>query len=268
MKLTRPIEEHYNEGREATRLSGASLERLRTESILKRVLPPVPAIVLDVGGGAGVYAFPLAEAGYDVHLVDPVPLHIQQADQENRKNVAQLKSVTVGDARALSFTDQFADAVLFLGPLYHLTQVEERLAALREAKRVLKPGGVFVGAFVSQFTSLIDGVRGGYFNDPVFRKIVNQDLTTSHHTNPSSHPAYFTEAFFHHPHVAKEEVKQIGFLDCRLLSIEGPIWMIDGAREQLSDPNIGSELLSILEKIEGDETIVGASGHFMVVARK
>jgi len=36
-------------------------------------------VVVDVGGAAGVYAFPLAKQGYEVHLIDPVELHLEQA---------------------------------------------------------------------------------------------------------------------------------------------------------------------------------------------
>ena len=68
---------------EADRLvSGPSvLELLRTKEILSRLLPPPPAVVLDVGGGPGVYAAWLLARGYEVHLVDPVPLHVEQAEK-------------------------------------------------------------------------------------------------------------------------------------------------------------------------------------------
>ena len=73
---------YYEKGLESERLPRAAagrLEYLRTREMLSRHLPPPPATVLDVGGGAGVYALPLAREGYSVHLVDPVPLHVEQA---------------------------------------------------------------------------------------------------------------------------------------------------------------------------------------------
>src|SRR5689334_23323460 len=71
----------YNRGLEEGRLQTPYFrwERLRTLDLMERFLPRPPATVLDVGGGAGAYAFPLAEEGYIVDLVDPVPLHIEQA---------------------------------------------------------------------------------------------------------------------------------------------------------------------------------------------
>src|SRR5207302_10656129 len=77
----REIEAHYLETRESERLSEAhgEPERLRTLEILARVLPPAPAVLFDVGGAAGAYAFPLSEQGYVVHLIDPVEIHLEQA---------------------------------------------------------------------------------------------------------------------------------------------------------------------------------------------
>ena len=76
--LPREIEAHYLETRESERLSEAhgEPERLRTLEILARVLPPAPAVLFDVGGAAGAYAFPLSEQGYVVHLIDPVEIHL------------------------------------------------------------------------------------------------------------------------------------------------------------------------------------------------
>ena len=80
-------------------------------------------------------------------------------------------SATLGDARKLAFPDRSADAVLLLGPLYHLTERADRLAALREARRVLRPGGVVFAAAISRFASLLDGLARDLLDDPDFRPI-------------------------------------------------------------------------------------------------
>ncbi len=63
---------YYNKGREQHRLSSTEgqLEYSRTQELLTRFLPPPPSVVLDIGGGAGIYSFWLASLGYSVHLVD------------------------------------------------------------------------------------------------------------------------------------------------------------------------------------------------------
>jgi ubiquinone/menaquinone biosynthesis C-methylase UbiE len=259
---------YYKLGQESSRLSGASLERIRTESILRRFLPRTPATVLDVGGGDGAYAFPLSKAGYEVHLVDPVALHIEQAREKSNSSGIRLASVSLGDARKLKFPNQFADAVLYFGPLYHLDSASERAAALEEAYRTLKPGGIFLAAFISRFASLLDGIRSHFLVEEEFAGIVDRDLKSGHHRNPTDNPAYFTNAYFHHPAEAKSEVLEAGFKNLRLLSVEGRFWLVNDIQEQLAKPEVSHRLLEFMERIETEEGLIGASAHFVAVAEK
>jgi 2-polyprenyl-3-methyl-5-hydroxy-6-metoxy-1,4-benzoquinol methylase len=86
------IEAYYLQSRESERLSNewGELERLRTQAILARNLPSATAVIFDVDGGAGVYALPLAKQGYEVHLIDAVDLHFEQA----RTYAAESNSLT------------------------------------------------------------------------------------------------------------------------------------------------------------------------------
>lgn len=155
------IVRHYNEANEDTRLRTGwfQLEHARTQELILRHIPPAPACVLDVGGGAGAYACWLAARGYQVHLIDPVPRHIEQAKVASaRQEQHPLASAAVGDARKLGQADQTADAVLLLGPMYHLTERRDRVTALREAHRVLRPGGLAWIAAISRFASLLDSL--------------------------------------------------------------------------------------------------------------
>jgi SAM-dependent methyltransferase len=137
------IESHYGIGYERSRLfpSGRpSLEYVRSIELLDRLLPPPPTRLLDVGGGPGTYAAPLARRGYRVHLVDPVPLHVQQARGAAGDGAGGF-TAALGDARELPQPDESQDAVVLFGPLYHLTEAADRARALAEARRVLRPGG-------------------------------------------------------------------------------------------------------------------------------
>ena len=157
----REVLDFYARGQEDERLDcdEGKLERCRTEELLLRHLPVPPAVVLDVGGGTGQYATWLAARGYTVHLVDPVPLHLEQARARSAAQPhAPLASVSGGDARRLDWADGQVDAVLLLGPLYHLTERSERLCALNEAWRVLHPNGVVLVAAISRFASALDGL--------------------------------------------------------------------------------------------------------------
>ena len=153
-ELDPEILEYYQRGREAGRLVGefpsGPLELVRTQELISRHLPPGPLDVLDVGGGPGVYASWLADRGDRVRLVDPVPLHVEQAAARDSRITAEL-----GDARRLAASDASADALLLLGPLYHLTEATGRQAALQEAHRVLRPGGWLFSAAISRWAALV-----------------------------------------------------------------------------------------------------------------
>src|SRR5208282_6634933 len=89
------IEGHYLHTCEWERLSAGlgELEQLRTQAILARHLPLPPATIFDVGGASGVYAFPLAEQGYQVHLIDPVELHLEKARDRSASTGVKLSSI-------------------------------------------------------------------------------------------------------------------------------------------------------------------------------
>src|SRR5262249_17008601 len=111
----------YNKALEPGRLKSPFFqwENIRTLDLMDRFLLPAGGVIVEAGGGAGAYAFPLAEKGYVVDLIDPVPLHIEQARNVAGTAARTPRSLQVGDARAISADDGTADAVLFFGPLYH-----------------------------------------------------------------------------------------------------------------------------------------------------
>lgn len=270
MPLDPDVLAHYADGYEARRLlAGAgALERARVQDLLTRFLPPAPARILDVGGGAGVHALWLAERGYEVHLLDAVPLHVEQARAASAAASAPLAAITLGDARALPWPDAHADAVLLFGPLYHLTDRADRVQALAEARRVVRPGGRVFAATVSRFASLLDGLRRGHLADPVFRDIVTADLRDGQHRNPTGHPGYFTTTFFHHPDELRAEMTEAGLTVERLVGTEGPAWIAAGFDAAWADPDQRAWLLDTLRSIEEEPMFVAASAHPVAMGRR
>ena len=269
MELDPNILQHYNQGVERQRLTTwARLEGERTRELLRRHLPPAPATVLDIGGAEGAYALPLARAGYRVHLIDPVPRHIEAARSASAGQPdAPLVAAALGDARHLpSVPDCSVDAVLMLGPLYHLVDAADRAAALTEARRVLPPGGVLLAAAISRFASAIDGLRTATVLDPAFESIITADLDTGVHRNPDvgGKPEWFTLAYFHRPEELRAEVVQAGFRDIRVLAVEGPVHL-DGADfdTAMSDPAQRATVLDTIARLEAEPSLLGASPHLM-----
>jgi len=267
--LAPEVTAHYADGYEAQRLTGRrdSIEFLRTKELALRYLPPAPAVILDVGGGPGAYALWLARLGYTVHLVDALPLHVELAQQASQAQPdAPLASATLGDARQLAQPDASADATLLLGPLYHLTERDDRVQALREARRVTRPGGVVLAAAISRYASLIDCILNGRFADPAAADIVRQDIADGQHRNPTNHPNYFTTTYFHHPSELAEEMADAGLRHIATLAIEGLAWLAS-YQPGWNDPTQRERILSALRLVEQEPTVLGATSHLLAVAQ-
>ncbi|HKF05663.1 MAG TPA: methyltransferase domain-containing protein [Candidatus Sulfotelmatobacter sp.] len=251
------------------RMGWFRLEHARTQELILRHLPPASATVIDAGGGSGAYACWLAELGYQVHLIDVVAKHVEQARAASaRQPEHPLASAEVGDARRLAHPDASADIVLLLGPLYHLVEKEDRLACLREAHRVLRPGGLVWGAGISHFASLLDSLTQGFFDDPKFGPIVDRDLEDSQHRNPTDNPLYFTDAYFHRPGEMSRELLAAGFQVVEIVAIEGPGWLARDFDRLWNDPLQRERLLNAVRKVEREPSILGAAAHIMAIGRK
>jgi SAM-dependent methyltransferase len=264
------ILDYYERTPEETRLAeGPSrLEEARTRELIRRFAPPPPGTVLDVGGAAGPYALWLAEQGYAVHLVDAAPRLVTEARRRSAAAIRPLASCEVGDARSLAHPDRSVDLVLLLGPLYHLTEVAERRQALREAARVLRPGGCLLAAGISRWASALDGLARDLLGDPAFLAIVERDLQDGQHRNPTDRPDYFTTAYFHRPDELAEEVQSAGLMSEGIYGIEGPGWMLQDIGARMGDPERRESPLRVARMVETEPSVIGCSAHLLAVGRR
>jgi hypothetical protein len=121
---------------------------------------------------------------------------------------------------------------------------------------------------ISRFTSALDGIRQGFFDDPIFTQIVERDLVDGQHRNPTNKPEYFTTTFFHHPEELRTEIEESGFLYEKTLPIEGPLWLADYVVQNFSNKNQREQFLKLARMLEGEPSLLGTSAHLMVVARR
>jgi ubiquinone/menaquinone biosynthesis C-methylase UbiE len=266
-EIVRFYETHRPERSRITEGAGR-LEFLRTQEVVRRHMPPPPARVLDVGGGEGVHAAWLAAGGYDVHLVDLVAAHVEQAIANS---VAAGRPFTAarGDARSLEEDDQCCDAVLLLGPAYHLTEETDRVRALTEARRVVRPGGVVFVAAISRYASLFAGLALDDLFDPRFRAIVERDVVDGQHRNPAMDGQWFTTAYFHRPDELVAEASSAGLAVRELVGLEGMAgWLPSLEARFVDDPDDRETILWSARVTEQVPALAALSAHMLLVAER
>lgn len=268
-EMTDEVVLHYTESHdESQRLTDGfgRLERARTEELVARFLPEPPAVVLDVGGATGVYSFFIAGLGHEVHLVDIVPRHIEQAVANSRELACpKLASMRVGDARALGFADESADVVMMHGPLYHLTDVEDRKQALSEAWRVLRPGGVLLAFAITRYAGAVYGITKGLIYDADYMKMIQTEVKTGRRTNPPDGISTFPNAFFHLPEELRSELEAVEFRCETVLGIIGPAWLVPQIDTAWGEPAKRDCMMEMARLLE-NEPVLGP--RILAVGRK
>lgn len=153
--------EYYKHYDEDGRLERHPTEFFVTTFLLDSLISPT-AVILDVAGGTGKYAFYYAEKGHSVTLRDAVKKHIDLAQESISRLGIKNVCAKVGDARDLrDIAAKSHDVVLFMGPAYHLWMQELRIA-IAESLRVLKNKGILVVAYVNQYDGWKDDKYTGH----------------------------------------------------------------------------------------------------------
>ncbi|MFB7178822.1 class I SAM-dependent methyltransferase [Streptomyces sp. NPDC056257] len=255
MALLPDITAFYGGGDEAGRLTSGrtigTIELVRTRELLRAHLPPAPASVLDVGGGPGAHARWLTDSGYRVHVVDPVEKHVRQARDHGL-------AAAVGDARDLGHADGSFDAVLMLGPLYHLPDGSGRARAWQEAHRVVKPGGLVAAAALNRYAKLLD------LDSPGALDIATTGLRTRR-DGPTT--------YYHDLAGLGAEARQAGLRDLAVYGLHGPAYEALRAEERRTGrKGLGEQALeaalAAARFTDGHPDLAVSSLHLLVVARR
>ncbi|MGH3305563.1 MAG: class I SAM-dependent methyltransferase, partial [Streptosporangiaceae bacterium] len=167
----------------------------------------------------------------------------------------------VGDARELDFADASIDAVLLLGPIHHLIRRRDRLAALAEARRVVRPGGPVFIAAISRWAPLLHGilVKRTDLNYPEARDLVKRVIRTG--VLPPLFPGDFT-AYVHRPNQLRAEVRAAGLELIDLVSVEGLAFALPA-----NDSDI-ELLIDAARQTERIPELMGLSQHMLLTARR
>jgi SAM-dependent methyltransferase len=238
------------------------LVRLRTWDIFERYLPP-SGRVLDVGGGPGTHAAHLAGRGYDVTLVDPVPRHVVLATRRAGDPASAPFDAHLGTAGDLPVDDGSVDVVLLLGPLYHLVERADRLAALAEARRALRPGGRVLVEIISRHAWALDATLQALLDSPRVWSDIERTVATGLTQDPAGVPDGAFWAYFHRLGELRDELASTGFDGIELVAVEGFAWLLGDLAERMADPE---PLLRVVRLTETEPALLGCSAHVIGVA--
>jgi len=271
----------YNAGIEKDRLRTGMgiIEFERTKEILVEKLPKAPAVIYDIGGGYGEYAWWLASLGYEVHLFDISETNIKMSeDLKHEYPNVQLESAEVCDARSIPRKSKSADAVLLMGPLYSITEYEERILAIKESYRLLKDNGVLFTAALTPYGGLLhritvyrnfDDNKACELDDPDVISMFERALIDGTYINPERKVARGLGSS--HLHTAKELKEELlcgGFKTESVHGVMGGAWLAPNLDGLLANSETKEVLLKTVRMLDTHEEIIGLSGHLLAVSRK
>lgn len=248
--------------------------RIEFERSLDHVLSRISAgsDVLDVGGGPGRYTIALAEHGHRVWLVDPSEALVRQASEriEAAGLTERVPAATVGDARDLTrFSDEAFDAILALGPFYHLVEEADRRRAADELFRTLRPGALAFVSFLPRLSGLAGLIaRAAADREQVPPSSLSRVISDGVFSNPTDRG--FQDGFYPELSEIDELFSSAGFERIDLFSIRG---LAFGAEAEFSEIVAGPdpEAASFRDLVEAtcrDARVIELCGHAMLTIRR
>lgn len=242
-----------------------------TCQVLATYLPP-HARVLDIGGGPGRYTIWLARQCHHATLADPSPelLSLARTKIHEAGVTAMVEEVIEADARDLShWADNSFDAVLSLGPFYHLPDPNDRNRAAAELHRVLRVGGSAFVALMPRYAFLrrtldIPDERRHMAQPDFIDRLLNEGVFTN------DVPGRFTDGYGVLPDEVSPFFEQHGFTTLALLSAEGIAVNNQRALSELatSDPASYQAAMDFIMSTAGDPSILGMANHLLYVGRR
>ncbi|MCK4259354.1 MAG: class I SAM-dependent methyltransferase [Halanaerobiales bacterium] len=259
------VENYYDEivQHEWNRMDRHPIEFAITKKALDEYILPNSKI-LDNGSGPGRYSIYLAQKGYQVSLLDLSSKNVELASQKAEEFKVSIEEFIHGNAMDLSrFDDETFDSVLVMGPLYHLTDEEDRKKVIAESLRVLKPGGKIFVSFISRYAPIIDSL--GKFPEEIgesyltFKKYLVDGI--------NKEGSGFTVAYFAHPNEIEPFMKSFGLETLRIFGVE-PFVLINELQVNKLSQEQFDLWADLLFEIGTDPVTWGSAGHMLYIGRK
>ena len=247
-----------------------ALEFAINKAWIKKFLPGSGSRILDIGGGPGRYSIWLAAQGYCVTLGDLSPDLLAIAREKAGEQEVELEQLVEANAVDLSvFTDNSFDAVLCLGPMYHLLEESDRQAVAGELFRVLKPGGHAFVAFLNHLQALRAAVNQDI---PFFTPYTFDIVKRWHYDHVMDFPVagIFSPAWVVHPRDVPPLMERRGFRTVELVSSQSLAGDVQAHLALFAErqPELYKWVLDELVELANDPTIIGSAWHLLYIGEK
>ncbi len=247
-----------------------ALEFAINKAWIKKFLPGSGSRILDIGGGPGRYSIWLAAQGYCVTLGDLSPDLLAIAREKADEQEVELEQLVEANAVDLSiFTDNSFDAVLCLGPMYHLLEESDRQAVAGELIRVLKPGGHAFVAFLNHLQALRAAVNQDI---PFFTPYTFDIVKRWHYDHVMDFPVagIFSPAWVVHPRDVPPLMERRGFRTVELVSSQSLAGDVQAHLALFAErqPELYKWVLDELVELANDPTIIGSAWHLLYIGEK
>lgn len=253
---------NYDEDNRLVRSRARSSEFLTTLEVLKKHLSGCRALI-ELGAGTGRYSLYYAEQGMEVTAVELVPEQAQTIRQKAQDKRLSNLTVYCQDARSLSnWTDASFDAVLCLGPLYHLRSKSERSTCLAECVRILKPGGVLACSYINKYAAIAYYCKLNMF----LGKELLQIIQSGDFSSKAGIDRFMDISCFLDPAEMEKELSAFPLKVIDHVGVDGIHALLEEAIEKMDEPTWDAWFnyhLSICR----ERSILGYSSHGLVVGR-
>ncbi len=261
------VQKFYDENAEYewNRLERHRMEFEVTMLALEEYLPSHTIKILDIGGGPGRYSIALAKKGHEITLLDMSKKCLDFAKDKASEAGVELADYRHSNALDLSQIErQSYDAILLMGPLYHLLTIEERQKALQEAINALKPNGHIFATFITRYAQLLYAAG----NEPMWiAKHPDRAEVLLSTGILKCQGSSFTDAYCAHPSEIIPFMETAGLKTLDLIGCEGITIM---AEEKLNEfePDLWNAWVKMNYRLGKNSSLHGAATHLLYVGRK
>lgn len=255
--------EEYDEDKRLFKSNVNKLEFITTIEKLNSIIKSGDKII-ELGAGTGNYSFYYNDKGHEVVALDIVPKHVEIIEQKIKEKNSEKIKTYLGSAIDLSeFSDESFDVVLCLGPMYHLTSVEDQRSCIMESRRILKKDGVLAIAYINKHYILANTMlNNNYLKESFIEKTLTSGIMKS-----EDEGNFWVESNYFTPKEIEKLVDKIGFRKISNIATDGVGRLFSEKVNSFSEKEFEIFKNYHLASCD-DESLLGYSNHGLYIVKK